>query len=123
MAKFKIKGKKITGTKKKDKIVWQKSWKKNLTVNSLAGNDTIDFTKSKKTNTFIGGKGKDIIKTGKGTSTIVINKGDGNDTIYHNSKKTIIKVNKAKANDKQEFARKGNDLIHIPMAEQKQKKY
>ena len=111
MAKFKIKGKKVTGTKKKDKIVWQKSWKKNLTVDALKGNDTIDFTKSKKTNTFIGGKGNDIIKTGKGTSTIVINKGDGNDTIYHNSKKTIIKVNKAKANDKQEFARKGNDLI------------
>ena len=39
----------VKGTKKNDKIVWQnsKEWKKALTVNALAGNDTIDFKKSK----------------------------------------------------------------------------
>ncbi|MBR6098892.1 hypothetical protein IKP85_04025 [bacterium] len=113
-AKFTPKKNKVTGTKKKDKIVWQNksAWKRNLTVDAGLKNDTIDFTKSSKTNTFIGGKGNDTIKTGKGTSTIVINKGDGNDTIYNNGKKTTIKFNKPNSKDKvTAWEKKGNDLI------------
>ena len=130
--KFTPKKNKVTGTKKKDKIVWQnkKAWKKALTVNAGAGNDTIDFSKSKyknklngekghdsivggtKNDTITGGKGNDIIKTGKGTNTIVINKGDGNDTIYVQGTKTNIKFNKPNSKDKiTAFEKKGNDLI------------
>ena len=113
MAKILPKGKKVAGTKKKDKIVWQNksAWKKNLTVNAGAGNDVIDFSKSGKNNILIGGKGNDTIKTGKGKETVVINKGDGNDTIYHNAKQTTVQIKGAKANDTQEFTQKGKDLI------------
>ena len=101
MAKIAPKGKKVTGTKKKDKITWvsSKLWKKNLTVKAGAGNDVINFKKSKYKNKLYGeagndkiyggkgadkiwgGKGKDIINAGKGTNTIYHSKGDGNDTI------------------------------------------
>jgi hypothetical protein len=101
MAKIAPKGKKVTGTKKKDKITWvsQKPWKTNLTVKAGAGNDVINFKKSKYKNKLYGeagndkiyggkgndkiwgGKGKDIINAGKGTNTIYHSKGDGNDTI------------------------------------------
>jgi Ca2+-binding RTX toxin-like protein len=128
---IKIKGKKVTGTKKKDKITWQnkKEWKKALIVNAGKGNDVIDFSKSKYKNTLngqdgndiikggkkndkiTGGKGNDTIYTGKGTNTVIINKGDGNDTIYHQGIRTNIKVNKALASDKKLFEKKGNDLI------------
>ena len=73
----------IKGTKKKDKIVFNKSWKKAITVNALGGNDTIDFKKSKtKNNKLNGGDGNDIIYGG---SNIDIIKGDkGNDKLYGN---------------------------------------
>ncbi len=103
MAKITIKGKKVKGTKKKDKITWQnkKAWKKSLTVNAGAGNDVINFTKSKYNNIFYGeagndkitggtgndkiygGKGKDTISAGLGNNTIYFNKGDGTDTILN----------------------------------------
>ena len=131
MAKILPKGKKVTGTKKKDKIVHTGKgvWKKTLTVKAGAGNDVINFKKSnykntiygeagkdtiyggKKNDKIYGGKGNDKIYTGKGTNTLYINKGDGNDTIYHQGKKTVIKVNKAKSSDNQSFEKKGNDLI------------
>ena len=122
----------VTGTKKKDKITWAKKsiWQKNLTVNALAGNDTITFTNSTYKNKLNGGDGKDIIKggkkndtitggtgndtiyTGKGTNTLVINKGDGNDTIYTQGTKTTLKFNKPNSKDKANaFEKKGNDLI------------
>ena len=43
------KGKKVTGTKGKDKIAWQstKPWATDLTVKAGAGNDVINFAKSK----------------------------------------------------------------------------
>ena len=101
MAKIAPKGKKVTGTKKKDKITWvsSKLWKENLTVKAGEGNDVINFKKSKYKNKLYGeagndkiyggkgadkiwgGKGKDIINAGKGTNTIYHAKGDGNDTI------------------------------------------
>ena len=76
----------VTGTKKKDKIVWKssKEWKKALTVNGLAGNDLIDFKKSKyKNNKLNGGDGNDTIYGGSNTDII---KGDkGNDKLYGNA--------------------------------------
>jgi hypothetical protein len=103
MAKFTIKGKKVKGTNGKDKITWQnkKAWQKALTVNAAAGNDVINFAKSKYNNIFYGdagndtitagigndkiygGKGKDTINAGKGNNTIYFNKGDGTDTILN----------------------------------------
>jgi hypothetical protein len=103
MAKFTIKGKKVTGTSGKDKITWQnkKAWKKALTIKAGAGNDVINFAKSKYNNTIYGeagndkitggtgnnkiygGKGKDTINAGKGNNTIYFNKGDGTDTILN----------------------------------------
>ena len=131
MAKILPKGKKVAGTKKKDKIVstGKGVWKKALTVYAGNGNDVINFKKSnyrntlngqngndtiyggKKNDKITGGKGNDKIYTGKGTSTLIINKGDGNDTIYHQGKKTTIKVNKANSNDTQKFEKNGNDLL------------
>ena len=139
--KFTPKKNKVTGTKKKDKIVWQnkKAWKKALTVNAGKGNDTIDFKKSKYKNTLngeagndviyggkkadtinggagndkiTGGKGNDVIYTGAGKDIIYVNKGDGKDTIYHQGKKTTIQVNGANKKDKvASFVKQGNDLI------------
>ena len=114
MAKYTIKGKKVTGTKNKDKITWQnkKVWKKNLTVYGLNGNDTIDFSKSNKSNIFYGGKGNDVIKTGTGKkNTIIINKGDGNDTIYTKGKATLVQFNSSSKSDKMAFSKSGKDLI------------
>ena len=88
----------IKGTKKKDKIVFNKSWKKAITVNALGGNDTIDFKKSKtKNNKLNGGDGNDIIYGG---SNVDIIKGDkGNDKLYGN------------AGNDQIWGGAGNDLI------------
>ena len=103
MAKIAPKGKKVTGTSKKDKITWTSSklWKKNLTVKAGGGNDIINFKKSKYKNTIYGeagndkiyggtgndkiygGKGKDTINAGTGNNTIYFNKGDGKDTILN----------------------------------------
>ena len=72
----------VQGTKKNDKIVWQnsKEWQKALTVNALAGNDTIDFRKSRFNNKIFGGDGNDIVYGGAGHDVI---KGDnGNDKLY-----------------------------------------
>ena len=79
MAKVTIKGKKVTGTKKKDKITWVKksAWKKALTVNAGAGNDTINFSKSTYKNTLNGQGGNDLIKGGKKADKI--NGGTGKD--------------------------------------------
>ena len=103
MVKIAPKGKKVTGSSKKDKITWvsKKAWKKNLTVKAGGGNDIINFKKSKYKNTIYGeagndkiyggtgndkiygGKGKDTINAGKGNNTIYFNKGDGTDTILN----------------------------------------
>ena len=131
MAKIAPKGKKVTGTRKKDKIVstGKGVWKKALTVKAGAGNDLIDFRKSKYKNTIYGdagndiiyggtkndkitgGKNNDVIYTGKGTNTIYLNKGDGKDTLYHQGKKTTIQINKPNAKDKVAFQKQGDDLI------------
>ncbi|MBR6098744.1 hypothetical protein IKP85_03260 [bacterium] len=113
MGKGVLKGNKVTGSKGKDTIKWQNksNWNKNLTVDAGAGNDLIDFTKSAKVNTFIGGKGNDTIKTGTGkSSTIIINKGDGNDTIYTKGKPTLVKIGSASTKDKMAFSKTGKDL-------------
>lgn len=98
---IKPKGKKVTGTKKADKITWasSKAWKKALTVKAGAGNDVINFKKSKYKNNLYGeagndkiyggkgadkiygGKGNDIINAGKGSNTLYFSKGDGSDTV------------------------------------------
>ena len=131
MAKILPKGKKVTGTKKKDKIVHtgKAVWKTALTVNAGAGNDLINFKKSKyknkiygeagndtiyggkKNDKIYGGKGNDKIYTGKGTNTVYLNKGDGKDTLYHQGSKTTIQINKANAADKTSWVKQGNDLI------------
>jgi hypothetical protein len=99
MAKIKIKGKKVTGTKGKDKITWKNTdeWKKNLTVNALAGNDVINFKKSKYKNKLNGDAGNDTIYGGKGNDTIKGGAGNdklygynGNDKIYANSGKNLL---------------------------------
>ena len=101
MASVKIKGKNVTGTKKKDKITWlsKSAWKKALTVKAGAGNDVINFKKSKYNNTIygeagndkiyggkgndkiFGGKNNDTINAGKGKNSIYFSKGDGTDTV------------------------------------------
>ena len=101
MAKIAPKGKKVVGTKKKDKITWvsTKPWKKNLTAKAGSGNDVINFKKSKYKNTIYGdagndkiyggkgtdkiygGKGNDTINAGKGSNTLYFSKGDGTDTV------------------------------------------
>ena len=68
MAKIAPKGKKVTGTNKKDKITWTSSklWKKNLTVKAGGGNDIINFKKSKYKNTIYGDAGNDKnLRSGK----------------------------------------------------------
>ena len=82
MAKILPKGKKVTGTKKKDKITWvsSKLWKKTLTVNAGAGNDVVNFKKSKYKNKLYGEAGNDKIYGGKNIDTIY--GGAGNDLIY-----------------------------------------
>ena len=56
----------VTGTKKKDKITWlsSKDWKRVLTVNAGAGNDVINFKKSKYKNKLNGDAGDDTIYGG-----------------------------------------------------------
>ena len=72
----------VTGTKKADKITWisSKDWKKALTINAGAGNDKIDFKKSKYKNKLNGQVGNDTIWGG--TTVDIINGGAGNDKIY-----------------------------------------
>ena len=79
----------VTGTKKNDKIVWDKAWKKAITVNALAGNDTIDFRKSKYKNTLNGGDGNDIVYGGAGNDNI--EGGDGADIIFSEAGNDILK--------------------------------
>lgn len=71
----------ITGTDGNDSITWESSsaWKKALTVNAGAGNDVINFKKSKYNNTIKGNDGKDKIYGGSGNDTIY--GGAGNDTL------------------------------------------
>ena len=100
MAKVKIKGKKVTGTKKKDKIVstGKGVWKKALTVNAGAGNDLINFKKSKANkNKLYGQAGNDIIYGGKKVDYIY--GGDGNDKLYGYNGNDVI------------YAGNGNDFI------------
>ena len=85
MAKVTLKGKKVTGTNKKDKITWQNknAWQKALSVFANGGNDVINFAKSKYNNKIYGGKGDDTISAGKGYNTVYFNKGDGKDTVLN----------------------------------------
>ena len=131
MAKITPKGKNVTGTKKKDKITWvsKKPWKKALIVKAGAGNDVINFKKSKYKNTIYGeagkdtiyggkkndkiygGKGNDKIYTGKGKNTLYFSKGDGTDTIL-NGKGTDTLVFKTEKNiNNIKVAYSGNDAI------------
>ena len=125
------KGKKVTGTKKKDKITWvsKKPWKKALTVKAGAGNDVINFKKSKYNNTIYGeagkdtiyggtkndkiygGKGNDKINAGKGKNTLYFSKGDGTDTIL-NGKGTDTLVFKTEKNiNNIKVAYSGNNAV------------
>ena len=92
MAKIAPKGKKVTGTKKNDKITWvsQKPWKKNLTVKAGSGNDVVNFKKSKYKNTIYGDKGNDKILGGKSVDKIY--GGAGNDKLYGYNGNDIIKA-------------------------------
>ncbi|MBR6301714.1 hypothetical protein IKR55_03150, partial [bacterium] len=92
MAKIAPKGKKVTGTKKKDKITWvsSKLWKKNLIVKASKGNDVINFKKSKYKNTLYGNAGNDKIYGGKKTDKIF--GGTGNDKLYGYNGNDIIKA-------------------------------
>ncbi len=77
------KKKKISGTKKKDKIVWQnkKPWKSALTVNANSGNDSIDFRKSNYAKNKLNGQnGNDTIRGGKKADSI--NGGAGSDKLF-----------------------------------------
>ena len=131
MAKVTIKGKKVKGTNKKDKITWQnsKAWKKALTVNALAGNDVINFAKSKYKNTIYGqagkdtiyggtkndkiygGAGNDLINAGKGTNTIYLKKKEGTDTIVKGGGSDTIVFSDEKNFNNFKFYYKNYDLI------------
>ena len=89
----------ITGTKKADKITWlsSKDWKKLLTVNANAGNDKIDFRKSKYKNRLNGAAGNDTIWGGATIDTI--NGGAGNDQLLGYNGDDII------------LAGAGNDIV------------
>ncbi len=88
---IKPKGKKVTGTKKKDKITWtsNKLWKKALTVKAGAGNDVINFKKSNYKNTLYGEAGNDKIYGGKKVDKIY--GGKGNDKLYGYAGNDVIK--------------------------------
>ena len=88
---IKPKGKKVTGTKKKDKITWtsNKLWKKALTVKAGAGNDVINFKKSNYKNTLYGDAGDDKIYGGKKTDKIY--GGKGKDKLYGYGGDDVIK--------------------------------
>ncbi len=90
MAAIKPKKGKVTGTKKNDKITWvsSKDWKKALTVNAGAGNDVINFKKSKYKNKLNGQAGNDTIYGG--TKNDLIDGGAGKDKLYgYNGNDTI----------------------------------
>ena len=96
----------ITGTNKKDNIVWNSAWQKSLTVKALAGKDTIDFRKSKFKNNLYGGTGDDKIYGGSNSDKI---QGDnGNDMIYGGAGNDKLYGNAG--NDKI-WGGKGNDTI------------
>ena len=88
---IKPKGKKVTGTKKKDKITWAntKPWKQALTVKAGAGNDVINFKKSNYKNTLYGDAGNDKILGGKKVDKIF--GGKGNDKLYGYNGNDVIK--------------------------------
>ncbi len=108
--KFTPKKGKITGTKKTDKITWAnlKAWRRALTVNAGAGNDVINFKKSKyKNNKLNGGSGNDKIYGGTNIDIIHGNAGNdklygynGNDKIYGDAGKDTI------------YGGAGNDTIY-----------
>ena len=119
MAKVTIKGKKVKGTKKKDKINWlnQKAWKKALSVFANNGNDVINFKKSKFKNKLYGQNGNDTIYGGKGNETIDGGSGNdklygynGNDKIYGGKGKDTINAGTGK-NKIYHNAGDGNDVI------------
>ena len=107
--KFTPKKKKITGTKKNDKITWvnKSGWKSALTVNAGNGNDVINFKKSKyKNNKLNGGNGNDAVYGGTNIDIIHGNAGkdklygyNGNDKIYGDAGNDSI------------WGGKGNDYI------------
>ena len=112
MAKVKIKGKNVTGTAGNDKITWlsKSAWKKALTVKADAGNDIINFKKSKYSNKLYGGKGDDTITSGKKNDFIYFNKYDGNDTILNGGGVDTLVFNKEKLkNIKAKYSK--NDVI------------
>jgi len=89
----------VKGTKKNDKIVWKDAaaWRKSLTVNAMAGNDLINFKKSKYKNKLNGDDGNDTIYGGTKNDTITGGNGNdklygynGNDVIYGNSGNNIL---------------------------------
>ena len=100
----------VKGTAKADKITWlsSKDWKKALTVNGLAGNDVIDFKKSKyKKNKLNGGDGNDKIYGG--TNIDIINGGNGNDQLFgYNGNDSLLA---GKGNDTVKGGN-GNDIIN-----------
>ena len=90
----------VTGTNENDTIDWQnsKEWEKALTVNALAGDDIINFKKSKYKNKLNGQNGNDTIYGGSNADTI--NGGNGDDKLYGYAGNDVI------------YGGKGNDCIY-----------
>ena len=130
MASVKIKGKRVIGTKKKDEITWlnKSAWNKALTVKAGAGNDVINFKKSKYNNTIYGeagndkiyggngndkiygGKNNDTINAGKGKNTLYFSKGDGTDTVVKGGGvDTLVFSNEKLKNIKAKYSK--NDVL------------
>ena len=106
---IKPKGKKVTGTKKADKIKWTNSdaWEKALTVKAGAGNDIINFKKSKYKNNLYGDAGNDKIYGG--TKNDKIYGGAGNDKLYGYAGNDVIQGG---AGNDIIYGGKGNDKIN-----------
>ena len=110
---------KVKGTAKADKITWttSKDWAKAITVNAGAGNDAIDFRKSKYKNKLFGEAGNDTIYGG--ISNDSIDGGLGNDVIYGTKGNNTLKggsgVDKiyAGAGNDTIYAGAGNDIIDL----------
>ncbi|MBR6297679.1 MAG: hypothetical protein IKR34_00380, partial [Candidatus Gastranaerophilales bacterium] len=131
MAKIAPKGKKVVGTKKKDKITWvsTKLWNKNLTVKAGAGNDVINFKKSKYKNTIYGeagadkiyggkgadkiygGKGNDTINAGKGNNTLYFSKGGGTDTLVFKTEKSLSGIKAAYSGNNAVITYNGGSVV------------
>ena len=100
---------KVKGTAKADKIIWttSKDWAKAVTVNAGAGNDIINFQKSKYKNKLYGEAGNDSIYGGLGND--YIDAGAGNDFIYGTKGNNTLKGG---AGADKLFAGTGNDTIY-----------